>query len=813
MTGIFESTARAYWAAGLPAIPLIEGEKRPVITNWSEFANRMPTSEEQEAWLAAYPNGNIGVVLGPQAGLVMIDIDTEDEALARAIQEALPPSPWSRIGKKGMMLAYRFSGLQTFRIKDIGNKMIVEHLSTRTQIVLPPSIHPETKKPYVANAALPAMLDKIVALPPDVESTLRGLCGTKGVKLSHSGWTKTTDHVAAGSRDVTMTSMAGIYAGAVIRGERTLKEAIQMLRVWGSEFVEEVPGDPLDIEKGVKNLLKFISRDVKEKNRVLPKDWDKDLTAEEKQGLGFELTEDEEEWSADRVKEYLIDVFANCPPSSTGRLEGIDKALKKIAVAKNMGAINKSSLLTFISEASAMQIKMSSLKERMRELEKSGIDGVSHAEIAKAVISDMEQTQQIAFYKGDFVGWNGSHWDKYTQEEQPQLISQKLKHLIVENYGSMQAGKKHNDHVGILKTAATLLPQEIKTLDVKGVNFSNGIVLENLKLMAHDPAYGMTYTLPFRYVPEDSHRAQKFFDFLQQCWGLDEDYEEKVMAVQEMICATIFGIATRYQRAFLLYGAPKSGKSQMLRIIECLVPDNGRSYCPPDQWGERFSPETMVDKVLNICGELSDRKLIDSTMFKQIIPGERISTEKKGKDRFNFSPICAHWFASNHLPRSDDTSSGFIRRWLVLTFNHTVDPSKRVVNLGDLIVAEEREAIAAWAIEALPRLLKNQEYTLPKSHKRVMNDVASANNSIRHFLVDSGVVKFGSMDQTIHEAKLYNAYFQFCCGPGGVKAFSQKAFRVKIKELTTEFPFEQIYQPDQTGLTADVFYRGLQLGR
>ena len=59
---VFRQTALHYWAAGLPAIPLLEGQKRPAIQRWQLFADTEPSKDEKAAWLANFPNGNIGLL-------------------------------------------------------------------------------------------------------------------------------------------------------------------------------------------------------------------------------------------------------------------------------------------------------------------------------------------------------------------------------------------------------------------------------------------------------------------------------------------------------------------------------------------------------------------------------------------------------------------------------------------------------------------------------------------------------------------------------------------------------------------------------
>jgi putative DNA primase/helicase len=144
---LFAAAAPLYWRAGLPAIPLIQGQKRPALNGWQAFCHRLPTELEQAAWLRQYPRGNIGLPLGATAGIDVVDIDTENPDFRRAIEGVLPRSPWSRVGQKGAALGFRHNGGRPFKIKGADGGMIVEVLSTGNQLVMPPSIHPATLAP------------------------------------------------------------------------------------------------------------------------------------------------------------------------------------------------------------------------------------------------------------------------------------------------------------------------------------------------------------------------------------------------------------------------------------------------------------------------------------------------------------------------------------------------------------------------------------------------------------------------------------------------------------------------------------------
>lgn len=172
-TGIFAENAPDYWNANLPVMPLRENEKRPILAQWQKYCSQMPTDDERAQWLKRHPNSNLGLPLGPQSELCMIDVDTDDKAAITAIKALLPDTPWERRGKKGMALAFRWSGQSNFKIKGTDGTMLVELLGHGNQVVLPGSIHPDTRQPYTATCNLWEVIDQIPALPDGFEAKLR----------------------------------------------------------------------------------------------------------------------------------------------------------------------------------------------------------------------------------------------------------------------------------------------------------------------------------------------------------------------------------------------------------------------------------------------------------------------------------------------------------------------------------------------------------------------------------------------------------------------------------------------------------------
>lgn len=781
--GIFSETAPKLWDLGLPVMPLQPREKIPVVNKWQYLSERMPTPEEQAFWLKNYPHGNIGLPLGPQSGCVALDIDTDNPILLSIIESAVPPSPWQRIGKKGKVLLFKYTGQKTFRIKTIEGDTICELLSARTQVVLPPSIHPVTQKPYIANTDLASVVKNLPTLNPDLETILRTAFMSEGITLSHSGWTRTTDYVSHGSRDVKMTSMAGFFANGITRGELSVKEAINRMMAWYSSCVEKVAGDDVDIDKGIRNMLSFLIQDViGPKNKVLPQGWDEGLTDEDKKNYGLIFEAEMEEWSYDQLKTYLFNQFSQFSEDSVQRTEAIEYILKRMSRSPNLTSLDEDRLLKYISQ-SCKFVQYSAAKRRLQELKAGKIKGINHTEIARAVLEEFQKVSPICFHRDQLWRWNGSHWETLSEQE---VLSR-----IANDFGSLPAATRANDHKGILKIIQTLVRQELPVAAVEGVNFANGYVTKTGEILPHSPEFGMTYTLPYRYLPEKSsslHDAPRFNEFLYSCWGHESDFYDRVQTLREAIAVTLFGMGPAFTRAILLYGLASTGKSQLLKIVERLLPPEAISYVTPYDFDDKFKVTLLSGSIMNICGELKETQKIPGASFKQIVDGSTLTGQYKGRQIFNFSPKATHWYASNYIPHSDDTTEGFNRRWMILSFRRIVRKEERILNLGDIIAAEEREAIASWAVGTIKNLIEKRDFTLPPSHYEQVKDMISENDSLFFFLISEKgprlINKPCENTAKIHLDKLYEEYSAFCYSQRSVRPVGLRRYYQRLTELS-----------------------------
>lgn len=795
--GVFSEFAPLYWAAGIPVMPLKRRSKAPILNEWVSYGRVAPTRAVQDHWLEAYPDSNIGLPFGPASGLCAIDIDSEDPEVVDAIMDCLPASPWTRIGKKGCGLIFRWQGQKNFKVRN-DEGMLCEFLGLGNQLVMPPSIHPDTGEAYTSNTHLWEVLDKVQVLGLDIEEKLRAALGVKGYSLAHDGRSAPLIVVPQGERDIQLVRHAGYLARVVLGIDKnakfTLAEAMNHMEVWVRDFTSGVAGDDMDPQKGVAKLLEFLLKDV-ENGRTLPEGWDNGLNADQLAhsaiaALG--VKNEVQRWNFIKAKDWINEQVALHPDDDNWALARVQELITKLAADENFTDTDFNAVIPVLRRAlGEIELSKPDIKRAFKDARKGDDENAAdHEAIAQQVIEELTRGGEIRWSQGSFWQWQGSCFALLSDEDIYEHISKNIK-------GNMLS-RRHNDYAAIVKVVKILVRKElVETLEM-GVNFANGFLDVAGVLHEHSPKFGKTFTMPFNYVPERATEAHKWFEYLETSWGDDPDYNEKVMALQEAFAATMFGIAPKFQRVILLFGKGGTGKSQGLDVLRAMMPPAAISSVSPHIWGDRFGLSDMVGKTLNICGELPERANIDGRSFKGVVAGEDQRTERKNQDAFDFKPIAAHWFASNFLPKSEDTSDGFVRRWLILEFNRVVPDAERIRDYSQVLIAEEREAIAAWAVQGLRRLLAKGDYTQPSSHLFKLKQIKRTNNSVAAFLESSTKIRPREDDDLGH-ADLMECFDQYAWHTREVARGYPVAFE-RFMQMVAELGYDISQYADHEGV-------------
>lgn len=185
---VFANEASHWFESGYNILPLAKGGKMPVISGWQEWGRVKQAEFQVDSWCNSYGKGNIGFPLGECNGVIALDFDYDCDGLHEKVKAIIPPSPVRKIGAKGFTAFYQYKGERNKRYRKNG-QTVIELLSTGTQTVMPPSIHPDTEKPYTwltEDTLLDYKPGELPCLPGDFIAQLDRLFGIERKIIEYS---------------------------------------------------------------------------------------------------------------------------------------------------------------------------------------------------------------------------------------------------------------------------------------------------------------------------------------------------------------------------------------------------------------------------------------------------------------------------------------------------------------------------------------------------------------------------------------------------------------------------------------------------
>jgi len=230
--GSLGAAALYYASLGWPVFPLAVRDKVPLLRGGNGCKDATTDADKITGWWTQYPDANIGLATGGEAGLYVVDVDGEtgEEALAR--YGPLPVVPQSSTGKGRHLLFHYPNGGNT--AGKLGPKL--DTRGTGGYIVAPPSIHP-SKRPY--QWVVPPHKAALQPLPESLDKALHVAGSITPVEGARTSAVDVVLHgVTEGGRNQALTE----YVGRLLaKGLREL-EVLELARgVNATKFTPPLP--------------------------------------------------------------------------------------------------------------------------------------------------------------------------------------------------------------------------------------------------------------------------------------------------------------------------------------------------------------------------------------------------------------------------------------------------------------------------------------------------------------------------------------------------------------------------------------------
>ena len=291
------------------------------------------------------------------------------------------------------------------------------------------------------------------------------------------------------------------------------------------------------------------------------------------------------------------------------------------------------------------------------------------------------------------------------------------------------------------------------------VNVLNGILdLESGKLEPHSEDFLSPVQINAAWDPE------------AQCPAIDRFVQRVFPYDAQDVFYQLAGLFlvpdSRCQKAvlFLGSGASGSGKSVATTLIKTFLGPQNVSNLPLHDLTEgSFSLAELRGKLLNISADVPERDFDDTAVFKQIVDGQlsTLRAPRKHRDPIEFQPFTRLLASAGRVPQSADNSLGYLRRWIVVPFDTSLNESNLDRTLLEkLTTPEELSGLLNRAVTAYRQLLEGGTITESEKMVRAKEGFDQESDSTRLFLEEC--VEESSPYDEINRTDLYNLYKDWC---------------------------------------------------
>ncbi len=308
-----------------------------------------------------------------------------------------------------------------------------------------------------------------------------------------------------------------------------------------------------------------------------------------------------------------------------------------------------------------------------------------------------------------------------------------------------------------------------------GLVVANGVLdPETGEVGDWDSARLDTVRLPVRFDPEAT--CPRFTRFLRQVVS-----REDARVLQEGVGYCLLK-AMPFHVAILLVADGDNGKSTFLGVLTAFLGRGNVSGETLQSLSHRFATSSLVGKLANIAADLPAWPIRDAGIFKSLVGNDLIRAEQKHRDAFTFTNHAKLWFSANRVPRTEDESHAYFRRWRLVPFTRTFGPDEADPHLlAKLTTPEELSGVLNWAVEGLRRLQEQGGFSDTPGVEAIRDAYVRLSDPVAAFVEDRVLV-----DPEAEETKddLYQAYVDYVRGRGLI-AFLDSVFAKHLKRAVS----------------------------
>ena len=311
----------------------------------------------------------------------------------------------------------------------------------------------------------------------------------------------------------------------------------------------------------------------------------------------------------------------------------------------------------------------------------------------------------------------------------------------------------------VLKYLNLLLLQNTEPAPAHLIAFRNGIydILED-ELKPFSPNVVITNRIPWDYNPNAySELADKTLDKIA-C------NDKQVRTILEECIGSCFYRSNTLGggKAFILTGEGSNGKSTFIAMVQHLLNEDNISALDLKELDQKFQNAALFGKLANLGDDISDEFIVNASIFKKFVTGERVQVQNKGEKPFDFNNYAKFLFSANNIPRIKDKTGAVLRRLLIVPFNANFTKDDPDYDSGIKYKLEEQEVmeyLIVLGIEALKRVLEHG-FTESDKVQEQLKEYEETNNPIIGFFDEMQMEEFQIENE--QSDKVFKRYKEYC---------------------------------------------------
>lgn len=292
------------------------------------------------------------------------------------------------------------------------------------------------------------------------------------------------------------------------------------------------------------------------------------------------------------------------------------------------------------------------------------------------------------------------------------------------------------------------------------IAFRNGIYdLNTNTLQPFSPDVVITNRIPWDYNPAAySKLADKTLDNI----ACNDPQVRKIL--EECIGACFYRSNTLGDgKAFILTGEGSNGKSTFIAMLQHLLNEDNIAALDLKELDQKFQNAALFGKLANLGDDISDEFIMNASIFKKFVTGERVQVQNKGEKPFEFNNYAKFIFSANTIPRIKDKTGAVLRRLLIVPFNANFTRNDSDHDAGIKYKLQDQEVmeyLIVIGLEALKNVIANKGFTESEKVQEQLKEYEETNNPILGFFEECDMEGFKIEDEQTD--KVFRRYKEYC---------------------------------------------------